>query len=35
MFPLTSPLVPVSQLSEQDTMARLRIFAQREVYYYV
>jgi hypothetical protein len=33
MFPLTSPLVPVSQVSEQDVAARLRISAQREVYY--
>lgn len=24
MFPLTSPLVPVSQVSEQDTVARLK-----------
>jgi hypothetical protein len=33
MFPLTSPLVPVSQVSEQDVVARLRISAHRKVYY--
>ena len=33
MFPLTSPLVPVSQVSEQDVGTQIRISAQREVYY--
>lgn len=35
MFPLTSPLVPVSQVSEQEVSTRIRISAQWEVYYYV